>query len=134
MQAIEPGVRATRRVLVDEARTIDFLGDALRVYATPALVRDIEETCRTLLLEYAGPEETSVGTGIDLTHSAATPLGMNVEITVAVAGVDGRRVDFQVVARDQAEEIGRGEHSRVIVPVAKLGARVAAKAAKAAAG
>lgn len=133
MKAIDTGTRATRRVRVDEARTIDFLGDELRVYATPALVRDIEETCRTLLLDYAGPEETSVGTAIDITHSAATPLGMNVEITVAVAGVEGRRIDFSVVARDDAEEIGRGDHSRVIVPVEKLGARVAAKAAKAAA-
>jgi predicted thioesterase len=134
MRPIETGTRATCRVRVDEARTIDFLGDELRVYATPAFVRDVEEACRALLLDYAGPEETSVGTGIDLTHSAATPLGMNVEITVAVAGVEGRRVDFQVIARDEAEEIGRGEHSRVIVPVAKLGARVAAKAAKPAAG
>lgn len=130
MKTIPTGSSKTRRIDIDRARTIDFLGEELRVYATPQLVRDIEETCRELLLQFTDAGEDSVGTGMAITHSGATPLGMHVEITVTVAAVEGRKVDFSITARDDVEEISRGEHSRFVVEVEKLRARVAAKRAK----
>lgn len=129
---LKPGLTAVRRIVVDAPRTIDFLGEALRVYATPELVRDCEIACREFLLAHCDPGEDSVGTGINLTHSGATLLGMPVEITLTVKAVDGRKVQFDLVARDGAEEIGRGEHGRFVVEIEKLRARVAQKAAKAA--
>lgn len=130
MKSIELGATATRRVRVDRYRTIGFLGESLRVYATPELVRDVESTCRELLLGYVDAGEDSVGTGISLSHSGATLLGMNVEITATVAAIEGRKVRFVTIARDDAEEISRGEHSRFVVEVERLRGKVGAKAAQ----
>lgn len=130
MKTITVGSTTTCRITIDKPRTIDFLGEELRVYATPELVRDIEVTCREFLLGFADAGEDSVGTGISISHSGATLLGMNVDITVTVAAVEGRKVTFSVAARDDAEEISRGEHGRFVVEVDKLRARVAAKAGR----
>jgi fluoroacetyl-CoA thioesterase len=124
------GLTTKRRITVDKPRTIDFLGEALRVYATPELVRDFEIACREFLLEHCDAGEDSVGTGISVSHAGATLLGMQVEIAVTVAEVNGRLVKFQLAAHDGVEEISRGEHSRFVVDVEKLRAKVAAKAAK----
>ncbi len=130
---LRPGMSATTRISVDKPRTIDFLGEALRVYATPELVRDFEIACRNFLLQFTDTGEDSVGTGISVTHSGATLLGMGVDITISVSKVDGRLVTFDLLARDSAEEISRGSHTRFVVEVEKLRSRVTAKAAKLAA-
>ena len=127
---IKPGMSTTTRLVVDTPRTIDFLGENLRVYATPELVRDFEIACREFLLAHTDAGEDSVGTGISISHGGATLRGMSVEITVTVAKVDGRSVTFDLVAKDDMEEISRGAHSRFVVEVEKLRGRVAAKAAK----
>jgi len=129
---LQPGARTVRTLTVDTPRTISFLGPDLRIYATPELVRDVEETCLEFLLAHVDAGENSVGTGIELAHQAATPLGMMVEITATVTAVDGRSVTFEVTARDAEEEICRATHSRFVVGVEKLRGRVAAKAARAA--
>jgi fluoroacetyl-CoA thioesterase len=124
------GVGASSTITVDRARTIDFLGEQLRVYATPELVRDFEIACRTLLGRFCEANEDSVGTAVNLTHSGATLLGMSVQMDVKVMRVDGRTVTYAISARDGVEEIAAGEHSRVIVDVNRLRAKVAAKAEK----
>ncbi|MCC7461429.1 MAG: LysR family transcriptional regulator [Gammaproteobacteria bacterium] len=124
------GTSATTRITIDRARTVDFLGEQLRIYATPELVRDFEIACRVLLKQYCDANEDSVGTGISLTHSGATLLGMGVDITVRVTQAEGRSVRFALGARDGLEEIATGEHSRAVVDVERLRARVAAKAEK----
>ena len=131
-ETLQTGQTSSRRITIDKPRTIDFLGEALRVYATPELVRDFEMVCRDFLLGYCDAGEDSVGTGISLSHSGATMLGMPVDITVAVTAVEGRKVTFSLIARDGAEEISRGEHGRFVVQVEKLRAKLAAKAAHAA--
>ena len=131
MQAsLAPGLIATRSVTIDRPRTIDFLGESLRVYATPELVRDFEIACRELLLEHCDANEDSVGTGISITHGGASLLGMKIEIRVEVTAVSGRLVTFALQARDAVEEVSKGEHTRAVVDVEKLRTRVAAKAAK----
>jgi fluoroacetyl-CoA thioesterase len=125
---LQAGASTTRRITVDRPRTVDFLGESLRVYATPELVRDFEVACRDFLLGFCDPGEDSVGTGISVSHSGATLLGMNVEFTITVKAVEGRKVTFDLLARDGGEEISRGEHGRFVVEVEKLRARVAAKA------
>ena len=127
-----PGISTVRKLTVDRPRTIDFLGEELRVYATPELVRDFEITCRELILEHCDAGEDSVGTGINITHTGATLAGMPVEITVQVTEINGRTVKFALSARDGVEAISSGEHSRTVVNVEKLRARVAAKKAAAA--
>jgi predicted thioesterase len=126
-QSLKTGLTATARITVDGARTISFMSDEGRVYATPELVRDIEHTCRDLLLEHIDDGEDSVGTHIDVSHLAATPLGMWVEIAVTVTSLDGRAVSFDIDAHDPVEQVCRGSHSRFVVDVAKSIARLKVK-------
>ena len=128
---LQPGLAATARITVDRERTIDFMGEAARVYATPMLVRDIEMTCRNLLLEHLDAGEDSVGTRVEIDHIGATLLAMPVELTVRIAEVNGRAVVFEVEGRDSVEPIVRGRHARFVVDVAKTAQRLAAKAEKA---
>jgi predicted thioesterase len=129
---VAPGLAATRTLVVDRERTIDFMGDEARVYATPMLVRDIEIACRDLLLSHVQPGQDSVGTRVEIDHLAATLMGMPVTLDVRVAAVNGRAVTFEVEGRDTVDTICRGRHTRFVVDVASTKARLAAKAAKAA--
>jgi predicted thioesterase len=124
------GLATTRRITVDQPRTVGFMGEAARVYATPALVLDIERICRDLLLEHCDPGEDSVGTRIELDHLAATLLDQWVEITVTVDQVARRKVGFTLEAKDAVEPVARGRHDRFVIDVAKTEARLKAKAAK----
>jgi fluoroacetyl-CoA thioesterase len=129
-QSLQPGVSKVVRLTVDIDRTIDFMGEEGRVYATPMLVRDIEQTCRGLLLDHADAGEDSVGMDIALRHQAPTLLGMQVEITATVKAVEGRKVSFEVAVRDELEPISGGNHARFVVDVSKTYERLRAKAAR----
>jgi predicted thioesterase len=126
-ETLKTGLTTTARITVDDSRTISFMGDEVRVYATPFLLYDVEMTCRDLLLEHLDDGQDSVGTYIDVSHLAATPLGMWVELTVTVESVDGRAVNFEFSARDPVEQICHGKHSRFIVDVEKTIARLKGK-------
>lgn len=129
-ESLRPGLSRVKRIVVDVDRTISFLGEEGRVYATPSLASDIEYTCRELIKEHVGPGEDSVGMEIALRHLAPTLLGMEVEISVRVTAVEGRKVSFEVSARDEIETISTGSHARFVVDVAKTYERLRAKAAK----
>ncbi len=125
-----PGLSHTRRWEIDTGRTIDFMGEDGRVYATPELVRDIEMTCRDFLLEHLDPGEDTVGTRVEVDHIAPTLAGMWVDITVTVAEVKGRAVSLTIAARDPLDAIAKGGHNRFVVDIAQTKARLLAKAAK----
>jgi len=129
--SLTPGLSASREFTVDRERTIDFMGESARVYATPMLVRDIEVTCREMLLEHLDAGEDSVGTRVELDHLAPTLLGMKVRVEVKVVELKGRAVTFEISAHDGIDAVGRGRHSRFIVGVEQTKQRLAAKAAKA---
>jgi fluoroacetyl-CoA thioesterase len=125
------GLLSTARYEVDRPRTIDFMGEAARVYATPMLVRDIEMTARELLLAHLDAGEDTVSTRVELDHLAASLLGMKIELTVRVVEVNGRAVSLEFEGRDDVEPICRGRHNRLVVDVKKTEQRLAAKAQKA---
>lgn len=129
--SLQSGVATTSTYVVDRERTIDFMGEKARVYATPMLVRDIEIACRNLLLEHLDAGEDSVGTRVEIDHIGATLMGQKVELKVAIAKVEGRAVTFQVEGHDGVEPICRCTHARFVVDIAKTEQRLAAKAAKA---
>lgn len=131
--SLVPGLSKVRRFTVDRDRTIGFMGEEGRVYATPCFIRDVEYLCRDLLLEHADPGEDSVGIEVTIRHTAPTLLGMEVEISVRTSAVDGRKVAFEVSAKDELEPIGGGSHTRFVVDVAKTHERLKAKAEKLAA-
>jgi len=131
--SLKPGIAATREFPVDRERTIDFMGEDARVYATPMLVRDIEVTCRELLLEHLEPGEDSVGTRVEIDHLAATLLGMKVRISATLAELKGRAAVFDVTASDGLDTVCRGRHARFIANVEQVKQRLQQKKAKAAA-
>ena len=129
--SLQAGLSAESTFTVERERTIDFMGEAARVYATPMLVRDIEIACRELLLQHLDAGEDSVGTRVAIDHIGATLLGMQVSLTVRIASLEGRAVVFEIEGHDSVEAIVRGQHARFIVDVAKTAQRLAAKAQKA---
>ena len=127
------GMKKTVRVVVDTERTIGFMGEALRVYATPMMVRDVEIACKDFLGEYLSPEENSVGARVEIDHLGPTLRDMWVDVTATVTGIEGRRVNFEVEVRDVLDLVGKAKHTRFIVDLAKQKERLDAKAAKVAA-
>jgi predicted thioesterase len=131
---LEAGTATERKLIVDRERTISFLGEDLRIYATPRLVDDIEQTCLDYLLTFLDEGENTVGAAVDIRHVGATLLGMSVSIVATVTRIEGRSVTFNVEVRDDVELVATAAHTRVVVNVAKLRSRVQAKAEAAAAG
>src|SRR6266545_6295524 len=93
---LKSGIAAKRAFTVGRDSTIGFMGEDARVYATPMLVRDIEITCRDLLLEHLDAGEDSVGTKVEIEHLAPTLEGMRVTIEAKLAELAGRAAVFEV--------------------------------------
>ena len=131
--SLRPGVSRVRRIVVDRDRTISFMGEDMRTYATPSMILDIEQTCRDLIVEHADEGEDSVGTEVVVRHLAPTLMGMTVEVTVKILSIEGRKVQFEASVKDDLEAVGAGTHTRFIVDKAKTFERLKAKAARLAA-
>jgi fluoroacetyl-CoA thioesterase len=129
--SLVPGLSFEKKITVDEARCIGFMGKEGMVYATPKMVSDVEYACRDWLLEHLDPGEDSVGARVEIDHLAATPLGLDVVMKIEVVEVDRRKVTFAFSVKDPVEECGRGKHVRFVVETAKTRERLAAKRAKA---
>jgi predicted thioesterase len=133
-ESLKPGLTSTTRIAIDVDRTISFMGDDCRVYATPKLLYDIEMACRNLVLPCLEAGKDTVGTRVELDHMGATLMGMWVEITATVAEVNGPALVFEFSARDAVEPVAKGRHNRFIVGIEKTAQRLKAKQAKAAGG
>jgi len=128
--SLKPGVEVTRSFDVSKDKTIDFMGEELRVYSTPSMLRDIEQTCRDLIVEHGDAGEDSVGVHVKLDHMGATLLDRQVKVTAKVTEVDGQKVSFDVEVHDPVEQVGRAKHVRFVVDTEKQAKRLEAKAAK----
>ncbi len=125
---IEPGLTNEITHIVAESDTAVVYGSGLApVLSTPHLIALMENAAQTMLTPYLEPGQSSVGTGINIRHLAATPVGMAVRIRAEVIEVALPRVCFRVEAWDAVEKIGEGEHERFIVDTARFMARVARK-------
>ncbi len=131
-KTLKAGITVSRKFTVDKGRTIGFMGEDARVYATPSLITDIEQTCRDLIVEYVGEDEDSVGFKVSILHTAPTLLGMQVTVTATITEVDGAKVVFDVSAKDPLDAICSGKHERFVVNIEKTKQRLLAKAGKAA--
>lgn len=128
--SLKVGMAHASTVDVSRERTISFLGENLRIYATPHLINDVEQTCLDFLLTHLDDGENSVGTHVNIAHLGATLMGMRVTIDVKVLSIEGRAVKFQVAAYDGVEQVCSGDHTRFVVNVERLKSRVAEKAAR----
>ncbi len=98
------------------------------VFATPMMVRAMENAALNAVRDYLEAGESAVGTTVDIKHLAATPVGHQVTATATVTRVEGRRIWFDVTARDEIETIGTGTHERMVVDRVRLAARLKQKA------
>lgn len=128
--SLSAGITSVERVEIDRDRTISFLGDEGRVYATPSMVRDVEMAALRLIALHLDDGESSVGVHIALDHLGATPQGAWVEVTVRVTGLEKRRVSLEAEVRDAVEVVGRGEHVRFVIDTARHRERLAEKIGK----
>lgn len=127
---LEVGMSKTRRYEVDRERTIDFMGEDMRTYATPFMTRDVEVTCRDWLAEFLDEGEYSVGARVEIDHLGPTLLGMPVDVTATVLAIEGRRVDFGFEVHDALDRVGRGKNIRYVVNGDKQKERLEAKKAR----
>jgi predicted thioesterase len=128
MAAIPIGTRGEEKRLVTNENAINFLGlEGARVLSTPHMIGLMEWTCRNTIKALLEDGYDTVGTHVNVAHLAAAPIGSVVTFTAEVVGVNERRVQFRVEARDEKEKIGEGTHERTIINVAKFATRLAAK-------
>lgn len=113
---IEIGLQGHAETLVEKEDTAQAVGSGgLLVYATPCLAALMEGAAYESIAPFLAEGESSVGTRMDLTHSSATPVGMEARAESTVTAVEGRRITFEIVAYDEAGEIGRAVHERVLI-------------------
>lgn len=103
------------------------LQDMPPVFATAYMVAFIETTCIAALKPHLAPGQHSVGTHIDVSHLAATPIGMNVTAEVELLSAEGRKLRFKVSCSDDKDLIGEGFHERFVIDLAKFMARLESK-------
>ena len=104
------------------------------VFSTPAMIDLMEHATREALRPYLDANEESVGAHVHVEHLAATPIGANVRAEAKVTAIDGKLIDFDIAAFDEADQIGRGTHRRAIIQTDRFAGRLADKTAKLSAG
>ncbi len=131
MHPIPVGARGTFVMTVQPPHLANRFKDTIlpEVFATPMLVLVMENAALNAIKTYLEPGESAVGTGVNIQHLAATPVGHRVEAVAVVTKVEGRHIEFDVSARDEAEEIGRGTHGRVVIDMARMNLKLAGKKA-----
>ena len=129
MAAIAPGLVGEAALLVEESHTARHLGSGgVEVLATPVMVALMEDAARSSVDSKLDQGQLSVGVNLNVSHLAATPVGMRVTARAELVAVDGRRLTFKVEAYDEREKIGEGTHVRAIINLDRFMARLGAKA------
>ena len=126
--SIEIGMKGRAETAVTPENTAQAAGSGLvPVFATPWMVALMENAAVQAVQGALAPGEGTVGTRLDVTHDAATPIGMKVWAQAEVTAVEGRKLTFAVSAFDEAGQIGGGTHERAIIWTSKFLDRVQAK-------
>ena len=113
---LKVGTKGTKSVMVTSRNTAKTMGSGtLDVFATPALAALMEEACQTSVAGQLEPGSGTVGTLLEIRHTAPTPLGMEVSCESMLVEADGRRLVFEVRAGDAKGSVGEGRHERVII-------------------
>lgn len=125
---LSTGIRGSKTVSVTESNTAMALGSGtLEVFATPAMIALIEGVASASVAPYLDEGSSTVGTHLDIAHSAATPIGMDVTCETELVEIDRRRLVFKVVVSDSKGEVGSGTHERFVVDDAKFMSKAKAK-------
>ena len=128
LDRIVPGLIGTAQIVVGPEHTAPFVGSGrIAVLATPVMINLIEAASLAAVEHLLPPGHQSLGIHLDVSHVAATPVGLRVTATAEVVGFEGRTIKFRVQARDEIETIGGGTHERVVVSVERFDERVQRK-------
>jgi len=129
MKAIPVGVKGEFGLEVQpEHLASKFKDDILpQVLATPVMILAMENAALNAIRPFLDPNESAVGSAISIDHLAATPVGHDVRGFAEVTKVDGKRIEFNVSARDEIEEIGRGTHERIVISLPRFNEKLARK-------
>ena len=122
------GIKGKQTETVTEENTAAALGSgSFHVYATPAMIALMEKTALASVADALGDGMTTVGTKLDIAHTAASPVGSAITCESELTEIDRRRLVFRVTAYDEHGEIGSGIHERFIVDCEKFLAKAQAK-------
>lgn len=125
---ITVGLKGRAETVVTENNTAAAVGSGLvPVFATPFMIAIMENAAVNALLPHLAEDEGSVGTHLDVSHDAATPIGMKVWAEAEVLAVEGKKITFAVAAFDEAGSIGKGTHERFIIKPERFLAKTQAK-------
>lgn len=134
---LKVGFRHAHSIIVDESLTVPavsqhFTGfaDMPPVFATAFVVGFVEWTCIEGLRPYLAHDQRTVGVHVDLSHTAPTPIGMKVSAEVELIAIDGRKLRFKCLCRDDVEIISEGYHDRFVVDVPRFMSRLENKVAQ----
>ena len=126
--SIEVGIKGRAETVVVQENTAAAVGSGLvPVFATPYMIALMENAAVNALTPYMEENQGSVGTHLDVSHDAATPIGMKVWAEAEVTAVDGKALTFSVTAYDEAGVIGKGTHNRFIITVDRFLAKAEKK-------
>jgi predicted thioesterase len=125
---IAPGQTGSAEIVVGPEHTAPFVGSGrIAVLATPVMINLFEAAALAAIEHLLPAGHQSLGIHLDVSHTAATPVGLRVTATAEVLRAEGRTVTFRVAARDEFEPIGGGTHQRIVVSVARFDERVQRK-------
>jgi len=132
VRAIPTGAKGSFTMVVTSEHLANRFKDATlpAVLSTPVMIMAMENAALEAIKPYFEAGESAVGTRVDVTHLAATPVGRRIVAYAEVTGTSGRHIEFRVQAMDGTEEIGRGTHGRVVIDFARFTERLAAKFAR----
>ena len=131
---LKPGLKHSATITIGEALAVPASGrllgetaDMPPVFATANMIAFVEWTCVAALAPYLAPHQRTVGTRVEMSHTAATPIGMTVTAEVELLEIDGRRLRFKAICRDDVEPIGEGFHEPMVVDHARFMQRLVRK-------
>jgi fluoroacetyl-CoA thioesterase len=131
LDRIVPGLSGTAQIVVGPEHTAPFVGSGrIAVLATPVMINLIEAAALAAVEHLLPSGHQSLGIKLDVSHTAATPVGLRVIATAEVSHVQGRSITFRVAAHDEFEPIGGGTHKRIVVSVSRFDERVQRKLAQ----
>jgi len=131
LDQLKPGLRGEAELVVEPKHTATAFGSgAIEVFATPMMAALMEKAAVAAVEHLLPKGMNSLGVQLEVSHLAATPVGMKVTATAELIAVDKRRLEFSVRARDEKELIGDGRHIRIAVNAASFEDRVAEKSGK----
>ena len=134
---LRPGLAHAETILITDRLTVPEMADYFSnfaamppVFATAYLVAFVEWTCVRALADHLLDGEASLGTQVDLSHDAATPVGMKATAAIELVAMEGRRLRFRVECRDERDAIGAGFHERTVIDQARFLSRLDRKRAR----